>query len=409
MLTKKAAADVCDFLAHVAIKSAAEKQAVGSFSPITGGLAGAGVGSLLGLIGETRKKKRDRRYLSSALSGALAGGGLGAGLSLLPQALSQLQEARNEGQTSGNIKPSVYQNANAPSGQRGPLIADPTNNYYRSSDFERRLGIDLGIGTGLASGLSRTGRGVVYGARNALEYAGDALKQRFTPGMLLRENIPTMYGENIKSNLVGPMGSDSPFTRNVEKLVNVTDPAGNIVYEPGDYLTRPKVYPIDGKTPVLDNKGNNIMEKYIDPATGDWARASGKPKQELRMVGEKIPYADYLTNMAGSPQAMAQFEADIMNAHRELAALNRSNMKITAPAQYAAETTRLKNIIAAKQNIVNHVGANLAEARKVRQTMRSEKVNKTPGGAKNFLLNLLLGMGAGEGMQYMAGMNRGEQ
>jgi len=430
MLTKQATAGISNFLATVAVKAAAENTHLaphvvkdlqqqaqqqsqarggvtdpskikqpGSFNPyLTGSLIGAGAGGLVGLLGETRKKKKDRNYLRSVLGTGLAGAGLGLGLGALPTALQNIRDAQTGTPSIGGIGGGPSGGADGSGGSGGNL--GTSDSYYQSDDLSKRIMQDLGIGSLFGAGLSRTGLRANALARDAARYTKDTLAARFGPTSLLRQDLPKMYGSNTKYNLVGAMPSDTagatPFTKQVEKMVNVFDPATNKpVLNPGDFLKRPKVN-AQG-TPMYDKKGRVIMEMYKDPATNDWARAPGTPKQELRMVNERIPFDEYVKNIATSPQAMTAHNAAVAQAKTNLKYLELSGKKISQPVQYAADKAKYLEIINADKLITGHVVGNRTAQRTAQQKATSEWLANRPGGGKAFVGNTILGAGFAEG------------
>jgi hypothetical protein len=222
MLTKKATANISSFLATIAVKAASETSHLaphvvkdlqqqarqqaqarggvtdpskikqpGGFNPyLTGSLIGAGAGGLVGLLGETRKKKKDRNYLRSVLGTGLAGAGLGLGLGALPTALQNIQDARSGEQSIGSI-------GGGPGGGSGGGSANSalgtTPSYYQSNNLDKRILQDLGVGVGTGAALSRTGLRTGLGARNVGQYVKDKVNMLVRPTATTQREVVDVF------------------------------------------------------------------------------------------------------------------------------------------------------------------------------------------------------------------------
>lgn len=240
MLTKKANASISNFLATVAVKAATEKSPLaphvvqdlqrqaqqqsqarggvidptkikqpGNFNPyLTGSLIGAGAGGLIGLLGETRKKKRDRNYLRSVLGTGLAGAGLGLGLGALPTALQNIQDAR-----SGKQPPigSIGGGAGGASGGGAGGGLGTTPSYYQSDNFWKRLMQDLGFGVGTGTALSRTGLSTTLGARNVGQYVKDKFNMLVRPGATTQREIVDLFIQRPNRRVQPVPEGSSPY------------------------------------------------------------------------------------------------------------------------------------------------------------------------------------------------------
>lgn len=193
MLTKKAANDICSFLADVAVHAKLEKQAL-EFTPGVTTAIGAGLGGLTGLLSAARKKKKNRNYLGSAFTGALAGGGLGLGAGLIPGAMQELgfaektkaPAAKAPAVPAAAATPAVSQSGapaqlkpSAPAvpaaSQPGAAAAQPPAQeagYLTSRDLENRIALDSAAGLAAAFGVSPARRGLAYAAKRGITPSG---------------------------------------------------------------------------------------------------------------------------------------------------------------------------------------------------------------------------------------------
>jgi hypothetical protein len=223
MLTKKATANISSFLATIAVKAASETSPLaphvvkdlqqqaqqqaqarggvtdpskikqpGSFNPyLTGSLIGAGAGGLVGLLGETRKKKKDRNYLRSVLGTGLAGAGLGLGLGALPTALQNIQAARAGTQSIGEVGGGASGGTNG-GGAAGAGLGT-TDGYYQSDNFTKRLLQSLGVGSLFGAGMSRTGLSTGLGARNVGQYVKDKVNMLVRPTATTQREVVDVF------------------------------------------------------------------------------------------------------------------------------------------------------------------------------------------------------------------------
>lgn len=232
MLTKKAADNICSFLADVAVHAKLEKQAL-EFTPGVTTAIGAGLGGLTGLLSAARKKKKNRNYLGSALTGALAGGGLGLGVGLIPGAMQELGFAEKSVAPAAKAPaapaaPAVSQSGapaqSKPSAPAAPAASQPADataqppaqevGYLTSRELENRAGYDIAAGLALAQGVRPARQGLAYAASRG-----------YTPGGFLNQIEDTNLGNKLRKlnpaamNRGGDLfGAPMPTRRRVEAL-----------------------------------------------------------------------------------------------------------------------------------------------------------------------------------------------
>jgi hypothetical protein len=335
VLTKQAADRLCDFLAGVSLQASLQKQAF-SLTPTTGAAIGAGAGGLLGLMGEMRKKKRDRKYLNSLLAGTLAGGGLGLGAGLIPQAWNAMRNptvtpeppAPSAGKTqpvANNQPPATLQRPSTLNNQTpaaGSQLPDenkqlPGNAPWGQYAGSNQMAADLSrAGYGAAAGvmmpdpLRLAQKGYVAG-RRGVSSIYDRSSMLLRPENTVTKALQRMYITAPKSNLVGTMGGDSPLTQTVNKqqqrmvggvpqyeegplkMQPVTDSAGNPQY----HQRTGKI--IEEPVPVYDDSGKPIPNTF--------ERLRGAPIMDTVPVSEKIPYSKLVQDIANDPKLYKQF------------------------------------------------------------------------------------------------------
>lgn len=334
MLTKAAAQDVCDFLASVSLQASMQKQAL-EFNPLTGAAFGAGAGGLVGILGEMRKKKRDRRYLNAILSGVLAGGGLGAGAGLVPQALAALRGTDKEApatggqqqtgaqpqagkqQTGDKPQPSgAQQQASGGQPETANFVTDlmqqraPWNvpNYATSAQLERDLrNAGLGAGFGLLVGeplVSSTHARLAAAAQRAGAGINALVRPNESMFQALRSQYGTAAGDR-KHTLTGKAPSGQAFpeylsdmAKNREKFNQFSAAARGKSFPGGGAMLRPDPTAAANFEYVKEHLAKNTAAaraaqlKSVLDSIPEKPRMSGISRSMLGAVGgAAFPYA----------------------------------------------------------------------------------------------------------------------
>lgn len=305
MLTKKAADNICSFLADVAVHAKLEKQAL-EFTPGVTTAIGAGLGGLTGLLSAARKKKKNRNYLGSALTGALAGGGLGLGAGLIPGAMQELGFAEKPKAPAAKAPaaPAVSQSGapaqSKPSAPAAPAVSQlaaaaeqpPAQEvgYLTSKDLENRIALDSAAGLAAAMGAGPARRGLAY-----------AVSRGITPGGVLNQIEDTNLGNKLRKlnpavmNRGGDLfGAPMPTRRRVEALRGP--------YSSGEALPT-NVSNMAKKIPGLEQLAKNdpakalqILTKMYEsdsPASRNAARRMLEHADSIIKAQRKMTYDDF--------------------------------------------------------------------------------------------------------------------